>query len=135
MPVVNVWNRYCEPVEIQYDAAFNPESPYRWEPGEIKALPQDVALFCRRKSVIKEDPITGKQVRALVVQGVDQEFQDRTDMPAPALLEFRGAELLDRENMDARDRTVSLVSLVNPSVSQAERASVSPETHARRVPV
>ena len=136
MPVVNVLNRYSEPIEIQFDAAFNPDSPYRWMPGEVKALPQEAALFCRRRSVIKDDPITGKQTRALLIQGLDQEYdQYASAYPsgAPPLLEPRGAELLDRSNMDKDAQAVSLLPLSNPTLTTTDRDSVAPASRARRV--
>ena len=141
MPFKNVINQYSEPVEIQFDAAFNPDSPYVWQPGEVKTLPEDAALFCRRKSVVKEDPITGAQVRALLVQGVDKEYDDvarhATDPkadPNAFLLAPRGPELLDRTNMSERDRNVTLLSLVNPVRAAGDQESVVPGSHARRVP-
>ena len=138
MPVVNVLNRYSEPVEIQFDAAFNPESPYRWAPGEVKALPQAVAVFCRSRSAIKSDPITGKDVRALVIQGIDKEYEQyvaplETEEQPPALLPHRGAELLDRTHMNPRDQAITLLSLVNPTLVMTDRQGVASESHARRV--
>jgi hypothetical protein len=137
MPTANVVNRYSEVVEVQFDAAFNPDSPYIWAPGEVKALPHDVALFVRRKSVVREDPITGKQVRALLVQGVDKEYEDHVAVgPGKALtplLPHRGPELLDRANMDAKAQAVTFVPIANPVVAAVERESVTPTTHARRV--
>jgi hypothetical protein len=139
MPVMSVLNRYREPVEIQFDAAFNPDSPYRWEPGEVKVLPADAAMFCRRKSVVKDDPITGHQVRALLVQGIDREYEEYAvklasgDDKKEVLLPYRGVELLDRENMDERDKHVTLMSLVNPIYRPIDKEGISVETHARRV--
>lgn len=132
MPYVNVLNRYMEPVEIQFDAAYNPDSPYVWQPGEVKALPQEVAMFCRRKSVIKEDPITGKQVRALVVQGVDKDYEDQPTGVSP-LMPHRGPELLDRSNMDKAAQEVTYLPIANPQVQAAEREAVVAGSHARRV--
>lgn len=131
MPTVNVLNRYSEPVEVQFDAAFNPDSPYTWQPGEVKALPQDVAMFCRRKSVMREDPVTGKQVRALLVQGVDKEYEQVASKGE--FLPNRGPELLDRSNMDAPAQQVTFVPIANPQVMAAEKESIASVTHARRV--
>jgi len=129
MAIVHVLNRYSEPIEVQYDAANNPESPYRWEPGEVKMLNSDVALFCRRKSVVREDPITGKQVRALVIQGIDKEFDEIAPMA------HRGGELLDRTNLDAGAQGVTLVALANPQrITVADREGTPTESHTRRVP-
>lgn len=129
MPLMSVLNRYSEPIEVQFDAANNPDSPYRWEPGEIKTLPQDAAMFCRRKSVIREDPITGGQTRALLIQGIDKDFEEWREK----LIPHRGPELLDRENMTEQDKAVTFVSLANPLMTSAERESVVATTHARRV--
>lgn len=137
MPTVNVLNRYSEVVEIQFDAAFNPDSPYIWQPGEVKSLPQDVALFMRKKSVIKDDPITGKQVRALLVQGVDKEYEEYVALgagkPNIALMPNRGPELLDRTNMDVKAQAVTIVPIANHVASVVERETITPATHARRV--
>ena len=131
MAILNVLNRYSEVVEVQYDAAFNPESPYIWQPGEVKALLEAAAMFCRRKSVIREDPITGKQVRALLVQGMDKEYEAHVLGAAP-LLPHRGPELLDRTNMDPAAQAVQFMSLANPVVRAIDRESVTPEPHTRR---
>lgn len=130
MPLLNVLNRYSEPVEIQFDAAFNTDSPYRWAPGEVKVLMQEVAMFCRRKSIIRSDPITGKDVRALLVQGIDKEYDTYAapEGAVPALLTHRGPELLDRANMAARDQEITFLSLANPK----DRAAVATESHSRR---
>lgn len=135
MAFCNVLNRYSEPVEVQFDAAFNPDSPYRWAPGEVKILPQDAAMFCRRKSVVRENPITGEQFRALLVQGIDKEY---TVESAKALGgEFappRGPELLDRQDMEPSARAISFVSLKNPEMIPLDRELVAGDSHARRVP-
>ena len=138
MPTMNVLNRYSEKVEIQYDAAFNPDSPYVWQPGEVKSLPQDVALFVRKKSVVKDDPITGKQVRALLVQGVDKEYEAHTvavkgETLLP-LLPDRGPELLDRSNMDAAAQKITILPIANPVTRVTDRETVTPGTQTRRVP-
>ena len=131
MPFLNVLNRYSERVEIQFDAANNPDSPYVWEPGEVKILPQEVAIFCRKKSTVREDPITGKQTRALLVQGMDKEYE--TVQATGEFMPYRGPELLDRTNMDAAARNITFVPIANPQVLAAEREAVSAGSHARRV--
>lgn len=133
MPNLNVLNRYSEPIEIQFDAANNPDSPYRWEPGEVKSLPSEAAMFCRRRSTVREDPITGVQTRALVVQGIDKDYEDWA-LKSAALLPPRGPELLDRENMDDAAKAITYVSLKNPVMSPLEKESVAAQPHARRVP-
>ena len=135
MPFLNVLNRYSEPVEVQFDAAFNPDSPYRWEPGEVKTLPQDAAMFCRRKSVVRENPITGEQFRALLVQGIDNEY-DASIVKAQggSLAPPRGPELLDRQDMDTAAQRISYVSLKNPEMTPLDREFVAADSHARRVP-
>jgi len=129
----NVLNRYSEKVEIQFDAAFNPESPYVWEPGEVKSLPHDVALFCRRKGVVKEDPITGKQIRALLVQGIDKEYEDVQQ--SGEFLPERGPELLDRTNMTgaAGADKITYLGIANPKMVATDRDLIVPATHTRRV--
>ena len=127
----NVLNRYSEPIEVQFDAAYNPDNPYRWEPGEVKSLPKDVAMFCRAKGVVKEDPVTGKKVRGLLVQGVDQEYEEVAR--SGDFLPHRGAELLDRSNMDAAARAVTILPIANQSFVATDREGVSPESHSRRV--
>ena len=135
MPFLNVLNRYSAPVEVQYDAAFNPDSPYRWEPGEVKVLPQDAAMFCRRKSVVRENPITGEQFRALLVQGIDKEYETSiVKVQEGSLAPPRGPELLDRQDMDASARAVTFVSLKNPEMTPLDREFVAVDSHARRVP-
>ena len=135
MPILNVLNRYSEPVEVQYDAAFNPDSPYRWEPGEVKSLPSDAAMFCRRKSVVRENPITGEQFRALLVQGIDKEYDASiVNVQEGSLAPSRGPELLDRQDMDAPARAVTFVSLKNPEMTPLDREFVAADSHARRVP-
>lgn len=133
MATMHVLNRYSEKVEIQFDAAFNPESPYVWEPGEVKELPQDVALFCRRKSVVKEDPISGKQVRALLVQGIDKEYDEV--VASGEFMPYRGPELLDRSSMTggATQDRITYVPIANPQVLAVEREAVAQGTHTRRV--
>ena len=132
MPTMNVLNRYSEDVEIQFDAAYNSESPYRWKPGEVKSLPQEVALFCRRKSVIKEDPISGKQVRALLVQTIDKEYE--TVVESGDFIPYRGVELLDRSSMSPRDQQVEYMNISNPTFRAVDQEAVTPESHTRRVP-
>lgn len=130
--MLNVLNRYVEPVEIQFDSAFNPESPYVWAPGEVKALSNEAAMFCRRKSIVKENPITGAQVRALVIQGLDPEFEQYT-LEGEAQLAHRGPELLDRSDMDEKARNIAYVPIANPMALAIERESVVTASHARRV--
>lgn len=127
---MNVLNQYSESVEIQFDAAYNPDSPYVWQPGEVKSLSEQAALFCRRKSVVKENPVTGVQTRALLVQGVDPEYDAVAG--AGEFLPCRGPELLDRSNMDPQDQKVQYQTLANPVMMAAERGSAAPQTHARR---
>lgn len=131
MAIMNVLNQYSERVEIQFDAAFNPESPYVWEPGEVKALPQDAALFCRRKSVVKEDPISGQQIRALLVQGLDKQYDDV--VTSREFVPQRGPELLDRSNMGSSDQDITYLGISNPTVRAGERAAITVDSHARRV--
>ena len=129
--MANVLNRYSERIEVQFDAASNPDSPYVWQPGEVKVLPQDVAMFCRRKGVVREDPITGKQVRALLVQGVDKEYEE--SMTSGEFLPYRGPELLDRANMDPKSRDITYVPIANPQFLAHDRDAVEAATHTRRV--
>lgn len=130
--MLNVLNRYAEPVEVQFDSAFNPESPYVWAPGETKALPNEAAMFCRRKSVVRENPITGAQVRALVIQGIDPEFEQYA-LEGEARLAHRGPELLDRSDMDEKARNITYVPIANPMIRAAERESIAAASHVRRV--
>lgn len=97
---MKILNRYQEPVEIMFDGR-----PYKWAPGEERELPDEIALWCRLRSVVKDDPITGRQTRALVIPGIDSAVDP---------VESRGAELLDRSHMAPRDQ-VTLVPIANPA--------------------
>jgi hypothetical protein len=91
-----------------------------------------VALFCRRKSVIKEDPISGKQVRALLVQTIDREYDSVVE--SGDFIPYRGVELLDRSNMSPKDQAVEYMNISNPTFRAVDRETVSPDSHTRRVP-
>lgn len=51
-----------QPVEIFFDGA-----PIRWEVGETRSLPYDIALHCVNRSVVRENPVTLERVSTLVI--------------------------------------------------------------------
>jgi len=77
--------------------------PYRFEPGQEMTLPDLVAKHLRKRSLIKDNPITGEGTFALARKGIDPLDQIQRD-----------GELLDRTDMEGPARNVELVALRNP---------------------
>lgn len=77
--------------------------PYQFEPGQELTLPDLVARHLRKRSLIKDNPITGEGVFALARKGID-----------PLDTISRDGELLDRTDMEEEARNVQLVPLRNP---------------------
>ena len=89
-------NRLDEKLEVMFDGI-----PYEFEPyGEV-TLPDLVARHLRKRSLIKDNPVTGQGVFALARKGID-----------PTEPVARDGELLDRTDMEVKK--VELVRLNNP---------------------
>ena len=77
--------------------------------------------------------MTGKQVRALVVQGMDEEYEQYLLEHRPELLPPRGPELLDRADMDNAAQSVTFVPIANPIFASAGKEDVAVGSHTRKV--
>jgi len=82
-----VFNRLAFPFEKFFDGR-----PYKWESHEELPLPEDIAAFMYRTSVVSYEPVTGIAIRALVTTE-----DDKYGIPYVAEL---GPELLSREVSD-----------------------------------
>ena len=91
-------NCFDEAIEVMFDG-----QPYHFEPGEELTLPDEVATHLRMKSIIHDNPITGKGLFAL---------HDKQRLPAEPPRR-RSPELLDRSDMAPIDQ-VKYVPLYNP---------------------
>ncbi len=82
-----VYNRLAVPYEHFYDG-----QPQRWEPGESRLLPADVANWFEEKSVVSLEPVTGQEIRALVTH-------ENEDYGVPYVVDL-GPELISRDVSD-----------------------------------
>jgi hypothetical protein len=92
-------NRLHEQLELMFDGR-----PVVFEPGEERKFDDDVmAKHLRKRSLVKDNPITGEGVFALARKGID-----------PVLPLQRPTELLDRSDMGAEAQNVEYVEINNP---------------------
>lgn len=89
-----------ETVEVMFGGQI-----FVFEPGDEMTLMDDVARHLKMRSIIHDNPVTGKGVFAL---------HYKSDMPTE-IQRRKGPELLDRSDMlDPHDRNVQYIGLVNP---------------------
>ena len=82
-----VYNRLPHSFEKFFDGI-----PYKWEANEELVLPDEIAQFMYRTSIVSYEPVTGEAIRALVTTE-----DEKYGVPYVAEL---GPELLSREVTD-----------------------------------
>ena len=98
--MVTLVNCFNEEVDVMFDGQH-----YIFQPGEELSLPDDIGRHLRMKSMIHDNPVTGKGVFAL-------HYKDQIPPVTPKRM---SPELIDRSDMtDPKDRNVTYVPLVNP---------------------
>ena len=92
-------NCFTEEVDVMFDGQH-----YIFQPGDEMTLPDEVGRHLRMKSMIHDNPVTGKGVFAL-------HYKDRLPSEPPKRM---GPELLDRSDMAEIDRKITYQTLNNP---------------------
>lgn len=96
-------NMLDEQLEVLFDG-----TPYVFEAGQELTVPEEIGRHLRKRSLLRDNPVSGKGVFALAVKGVDDQRATPTTRPV---------ELLDRSGLlDPKARDVQYVTLTNPVV-------------------
>jgi hypothetical protein len=95
-------NRLDEPLIVAFDGQH-----YTFLPGEEMALPDEVARHLRKRSLIRDNPITGEGVFALAIKGLED----------TECIGGKPVELLDRSDMEGSEgfyrKNVTMVTVAN----------------------